>query len=188
MIVEHGEGWSSAQPLAHEELWAQYRAYRRRQARALVRLLPRDAVRPLYRRAIRGGAPALGADPLEALLACCEALLPLPPFDVWCADRALHPEAHLSDLDDSAEAPTADAPATVESRALDIEGRPWIAHLRSFRDGAAWRGFIAFEDVRSRVVHRTAVIFREWASADVRERFLSFEPASLAAFLRSALP
>jgi hypothetical protein len=52
----------------------------------------------------------------------------------------------------------------------------------------AWRGFIAFEDARSRDVHRTAVIFREWAPADVRERFMSFEPTALAAFLRSALP
>jgi hypothetical protein len=37
-------------------------------------------------------------------------------------------------------------------------------------------------------VHRTALIFRELAAVDVRERFLGFEPSALAAFLRSALP
>lgn len=175
--------------LARDELRAQYRAYRRRQARALVRMLPRDAIRPLYRRATqRAVSDDPYVDPLAKLVAYCETLLPLPPFDVWCADRTLHPEEHLRDLDDSAEAPTAEAPATVESRALDIAGRTWVAHLKSFRDGVTWRGFIAFEDSRSHVVHRTAVIFREWAPGDVRERFQSFDPAALAAFFRSALP
>jgi hypothetical protein len=121
------------------------------------------------------------------LVAYCETLLPLPPFDRWCADRAAAPAAHLHDLDDSASAPTAEAPATVEVRPFDFQGAPWTAHLRSFRDGTAWRGYIAFEERESRRVHRTALIFRESDPADVRERFLEFDSASLGAFLRSAL-
>ena len=62
---------------------------------------------------------------------------------------------------------------------------PFVSRTRRV---GVWRGFIAFEDVRSRAVHHTAVIFREWAAADVRERFRSFDRAALSAFLRSALP
>jgi hypothetical protein len=91
-------------------------------------------------------------------------------------------------LDDSAAAPTAEAPATVEARPFEFSGGPWVAHLRSFRDGGAWRGYIAFEDKLTRRVHRTALIFREADPADLRERFLGFEPVALEAFLRSALP
>jgi hypothetical protein len=125
---------------------------------------------------------------MEVLLAYLERLLPLPPLEVWLADRARSPEAHLHDIGDSAEAPAADAPVTVESRDVSLAGRPWAAHLRSFREGGAWRGFIAFEDRLSSEVHRTALIFRESDAVDVRERFLSFEPRTLEAFLRSALP
>jgi hypothetical protein len=63
-----------------------------------------------------------------------------------------------------------------------------MAHLRSFRDGDAWRGYIAFEEQASKNVHRTALIFRESDPADLRDRFLDFEAVALAAFLRSALP
>jgi hypothetical protein len=171
-----------------DELQLQYLSYRRRQARALVRMLPRDAVRPLYRRALGADADGTRADPIEALVSYCETLLPLPPFQVWAEDLARDPKAHLRDLEDSAEAPTPVAPATLEVRALQIDGHVWLARLRSYRDGDAWRGFIAFEDTRSRVVHRTALIFREIDPTDVRDRFLSFDPSALAAFLRSALP
>jgi hypothetical protein len=142
------------QTLADDELRAQYRAYRRRQARALVRLLPRDAIRPLYRRAMAAGSVDPHADPLGTLLACCESLLPLPPFEVWHADRALHPEAHVADLDDSAEAPTADAPTTVETRALDIEGRPWSAQVVSRRCRVAGLHRVRGRSLASRAPHR----------------------------------
>ncbi|MGE0160412.1 MAG: hypothetical protein AB7T31_13460 [Gemmatimonadales bacterium] len=175
--------------LEAHELETQYAEYRKRQARALVGLLPREAVRPLYRRAIAAGYGERAAtDPLATLVAFCETLLPLPPFELWCEDRAAFPSAHLHELDDSAAAPTEDAPTTVEARAFDLDGVPWVAYLRSFRDGTAWRGFIAFEESRSRLVHRTALIFRENDPADLRDRFLDFEPAALGAFLRSALP
>ncbi len=174
---------------AYDELLAQYAAYRRRQARALIRLLPREAVRPLYRRAREGGSgEGSPSDPLALLVSYCESLLPLPPFETWCDDLSEYPVAHLHDLDDSADAPTAEAPVTVEARLFSHDGHPWIAYLRSFRDEVAWRGHIAFEDRRSGRVHRTALIFRESDPADLRERFLSFESATLEAFLRSALP
>jgi len=172
-----------------EELLLEYRAYRKRQARGLVGLLPKEAVRPLYRRALRAGhGEKQSTDPLATLVDYCETLLPLPPFERWCEDREASPSAYLRDLDDSATAPTAEAPTTVETRTFDVGGTPWIAHLRSFRDGDAWRGYIAFEERESRSVHRTALIFRESDPADLRERFLDFEPVALSAFLRSALP
>jgi hypothetical protein len=146
-------------------------------------------VRPLYRRALEAGfGERTPADPLAALVDFCETILPLPPFEQWCEDLARFPVAHLRDLDDSATAPTAEAPTTVEARLFEFGGDPWIAYLRSFRDGGAWRGYIAFEERQSRRVHRTALIFRETDPADLRERFLGFEPVALEAFLRSALP
>ena len=174
---------------AREELEAQYAAYRRRQARGLVRLLPREAIRPLYRRALaRAPGDEAAADPLEVLLLFCERLLPLPPFETWCDDVREHATAHLRDLDDSAEAPTAEAPTTVEARRFAFEGSPWVARLRSYREGHTWRGYIAFEDERALRVHRTALIFSEGDPVDVRERFRDFDLAALQAFLRSALP
>lgn len=175
--------------LSREELLGRYHAYRRRQARGLLGMLPREAVRPLYRRAL--GASTVGegvSDPMQTLLAYCERLLPLPPFEVWSEDVRRNPGAHLHDVDASADVPSADAPATVETRWLTVGERVWAAHLRVFRDGDTWRGFIAFEDSESRSLHRTTLIFRELDPVDVRDRFMSFEAHSLAAFLRSALP
>lgn len=152
-------------------------------------MLPQEAIRPLYRRALaQEGFSGRQQDPLAILVTYCEQLLALPPFEVWMDDVTLHPVAHLQDLDDSADVPTALAPATMEVRLFEHGGEPWIAHLRSFRDGVIWRGFIAFEERRSGRIHRTALVFRESDPADLRERFLSFESAALEAFLRSALP
>jgi hypothetical protein len=153
-------------------------------------MLPRDAVRPLYRRALAAevGEDTPVDDPLAILLQYCEGLLPLPSFELWAEDVSLHPVAHLHDLDDSADVPTAAAPATLERRLFHHQGERWLAQLRSFRDGDAWRGFISFRDARSGEVHRTALVFREADPAEVRDRFLSFESSTLEAFLRSALP
>ncbi len=175
---------------AASELRAQYAAYRRRQARRLVGLIPRDAIRPLCRRARMRvvGSPIVETDPMELLVRFCERLLPLPPFEVWVEDVTLHPVAHLHDLDDSADAPTTGSPVTIEARLFEYREHPWVAHLRSFRDGGTWRAYIAFEERRTGDVHHTAPIFAEDDPADLRERFLSFETAALEAFLRSALP
>jgi hypothetical protein len=170
------------------ELGHRYRAYRRAQAARLVRMLPREAIRPLYRRACEGAPTSRTDDPLAVLTRYCEELLPLPPFDVWLDDLELYPDGHLRDLDESPEAPTADAPSTVETRVLDSAGRRWRASLRSFRDQGAWRGYIAFQADGAQHVHRTGAIFCEPGPTELRERFLSFEPATLEAFLRSSLP
>lgn len=174
---------------ATDDLREEYRRYRRRQASALARMLPKEAIRPLYRRALTDRDPDRARnDPLGLLVEYCERLLPLPPFEVWLRDATLHPAEHLRDLDESAEVPSASAPATLETRSFDASGEPWSAHLRSFRDGVVWRGFISFEARRSGRTHRTALVFRESDPADLRESFMSFETSALEAFLRSALP
>jgi hypothetical protein len=170
-------------------LEAQYEAYRRRQARRLIRLLPREAIRPLYRRALSKVEQFSDAgDPLGVLVEFCETVLPLPPFDVWRDDLLAHPVEHLHELDDSADAPTADTPSTVATRTFSSRGSVWVASLRSFRDEVTWRGYIAFEDQEHGTVQHTAVVFRESDPAELRERFFSFDEAALEAFLRSALP
>jgi len=171
------------------ELVARYEAYRRRQARGLLGLIPRAAIRPLYRRALRAGSRAEStSDPVGILVAYCETLLPLPPFETWCVDADRNPTAHLYDVDASADAPTADAPVTLETSEFSHDQHLWMAHLRSFREGVTWRGFIVFEDPESSRVHSTALIFQESDPVDIRDRFLSFESSALSAFLRSALP
>ena len=175
--------------LSEDELRSQYAAYRKRQSRSLLGLMPTEAIRPLYRRALREGASSSGDDPMERLLAYCEALLPLPPFHVWRADREASPEAHWADVEGSADVPSPSRPATLEVRSFGREPQRWTARLRGFRDHDAWRGFIAFQDADGDgAVHRTALIFRETTAADLRHRFNGFESASLEAFLRSALP
>jgi len=180
---------NAARATTSDELVAQYEVYRRRQARGLVSMLPASAIRPLYRRALREGFGGnSSSDPIGVLVGYCEKLLPLPPFETWCEDVRQNPTAHLYDVADSADAPSAEAPVTLEKRTFEHAGHSWTAHLRSFRDGATWRGFIAFQDVDSDRIHRTALIFQEGDPVDVRDRFLSFESSALVAFLRSALP
>ena len=175
--------------VTHQELEAQYDAYRRRQARRLIRLLPREAIRPLYRRALAQTERLPDSlDPLGVLVEFCESVLPLPPFAIWREDLLAHPVAHLHELDDSADAPTAETPSTVATRMFSSRGSDWIASLRSFRDEVTWRGYIAFEDQEHDTVQHTAVIFRESDPAELRDRFFSFDEAALEAFLRSALP
>ena len=187
-------GSDALQYVAESELRERYDGYCRRQASRLVQLLPRDAVRPLYRRARdearRADALADGgeADPLALLVRYCRALLPLPPFEVWREDLRRHPEGHFADLEESADVPTADAPSTLEVRSLQVHGRAWLAHLRSFRETGLWRGYISFEEEGSGRVHRTAAVFCESDARELRDRFLSFEHQALEAFLRSALP
>ncbi|NNF13468.1 MAG: hypothetical protein HKN72_09600 [Gemmatimonadetes bacterium] len=169
------------------ELRRLYADYRLRQARSLLSLMPREAVRPLYRRA--HGARAAASDPMDVILSFVERLMPLPTYDVWLADFRRHPEAHWEDLEGSADVPSPSMPATLDTRRVRISARGWNVHLRGFRDDEIWRGFIAFEDVGvvPSTVHRTALIFREDSLEDLRARFREFESASLEAFFRSAL-
>lgn len=177
--------------VSSEELRERYAAYRRRQASRLVRMLPREAVRPLYRRA--RAATSLDAtgepdDPLAVLERYCERLLPLPPFETWYEDLARSPHAHLADTEESADAPTAAAPSTLDVRPIAYGGRAWLASLRSFREAGLWRGHIAFNEEGSELVYRTGTVFCEDDVGALHARFLSFDPSALQAFLRSALP
>lgn len=172
-----------------DELVSMYASYRRRQARRLVSMLPREAIRPLYRAAVDARAVAdVPSDPLEALVVHCATLLPLPPFSVWAADLARFPEAHLGDLDDSAEGPTAASPATLGRRPFRFGSERWSAVLRAFRSDGAWRGFIAFEGPSVHDNCRSAVVFREATTIEVWNRFAAFHTGALEAFLRSSLP
>lgn len=181
-----------------ELLRARYRAYCAQQAAALPGLLPREGVRELYRRA-RAGVGGPVEDPLALLVAYCRTILPLPPFEVWLEDYLRDRSAYAEALE-SVGAPGRDAPVTVELRRLEYEGRGWFAGLSLFRESSGWRGFIAFhpeepasdgpppDRVPARSLARTGDIFRGDSSDAVRDRFRSFTPDTLQAFLRSALP
>jgi len=167
----------------------QYRAYRVRQARKLVRMLPREAVRPLYRAALAGAALRPGeGDAVALLVRYCEELLPLPPFEVWLEDITLHAVSHLDDLDDAPDPPSAEVPASIEERRFEYRSESWVAHLRGFREDDAWRGYISFRRPGSLGLLHTSVIFREATPVELLERFTTFEDGTLEAFLRSALP
>jgi hypothetical protein len=172
-----------------EGLRDQYQAYRTRQARKLVRMLPTVAVRPLYRAALADvGARPGERDAVALLVRYCERMLPLPPFEVWLEDATLHAASHLDDLDDAADAPSARAPASIDDRPFEYRRETWVAHLRGFRDGDAWRGYITFERPGAPPLHHTSLIFRETTPTDLLARFSSFDEGALEAFLRSALP
>ncbi len=178
---------------ADRELGVRYQSYRLRHAIRLVQMLPKEAVRPLYRAAreaveseegLTGGVD----DPLGLLVRYCEGLLPLPPFEVWLRDLRRNPRAHVDDLEDSAVGPTAEEPTTLDERSFEFGGRAWRASLRSYREADLWRGFIAFEGPSTTEPHKTAPLFCERDLRALLERFSSFEAAALRAFLRSALP
>jgi len=198
MVALHGgsDGAPGAPPvqgLVSEDpaLKSRYRSYRSRQAQALVSFLPREAVRPLYARA-RAWAGEMGVkvgkDPLATLLLFVQELIPLPPFEVWLQDRSENLEAHLEEEFTSAPAHRrVSPPVTVESRAVNLGDSQWRASLNLFRRDEAWRGFISFRPVSEGPGVRTADIFREEDPEEIRDRFLSFQPHTLQAFLRSVL-
>jgi hypothetical protein len=184
---------TAAQRLVSEDpdLKSRYDSYRRRQAYALLSLLPQEAVRPLYGGArlwAEGMRIPLGKDPLATLLLYLQELLPLPPFDTWMADRASHLDAHLEEEFASGPAhKRSSPPVTVESRGVEMEGRRWRASLSLFRRDDAWRGFITFRRAGDETGIRTADIFREEDPEEIRERFRSFHSNTLQAFLRSVI-
>lgn len=177
--------------LTEAQLKARYEQYRRRQAARLVTLIARDAVRPLYRTA-RARALQRAAfdpkDPARALVELCLQLLPLPPFERWREDLANNPLAHLEDEAWGARPRTHRRSTLTDTRTLAHGGSVWHAALNVYADEDGWRGFIAFHSPGRPASLRTADIFREPTPADVRERFRSFEPHTLEAFLRSVLP
>lgn len=165
-----------------------YADYRRREAAQLLALVPREALRPLYR-AAREATPGGAEDPLGLLSRWVETvLLPLPPFHVWLKDFQDHREAHLEGLDRDPAAPDPRRPVAVEVRRVRFRERDWDAALHLFRRGTVWWGFIEYTGDGGEPVARTADIFREEQPGAIRERFRSFGPEALEAFLRSSLP
>ena len=163
-----------------------YREYRRSQVMQLLALVPKGAIRPLYRQAhawaVREGLDE-PKDPLAALVAFCDHLMPLPPRDIWEADFLAHPDAYLGP---SAKLEVAE-PFMVMECHLEYRGRPWRAALEAFTLDGNWRGYIRFSEEGGHSV-RTADIFCEAELNDLRNRFSGLDPASLSAFLRSVLP
>ena len=168
--------------------WTRYREYRRRQAAALLALVPREGIRPLYRHALdgmRGGAGE--SDSLALLLSFCERLLPLPPFDLWLSDQDAHPAAYLDDESGSLREES-QGHVTVETRCLEVPGGRWWAALDVQRDENVWRGHITFHPAEGSRSHATGEIFSESTADAVRDRFMEFDDRTLTAFLRSSLP
>jgi len=174
------------------DLDARYGEYRRRQAKGLVSILPKEAIRPLYARAREWGRSTgkeVEKDPLATFLRFLEEVLPLPSREVWEADRATNLAAHVEEEFDSPPAHRRSSPpVTVESRGMEMDGRRWRATLNLFRRDEAWRGFIIFNPVGEPEVARTTDIFREEDPDEIRNRFLGFHNQTLQAFLRSVLP
>lgn len=180
---------SASTGASEEELLRWYHAYRRRQARRLVSILPRDAVRPLYRAALAatGAASADGADPLSVLMEHCAKVLPLPPFEVWLADLARHPQAHFEDWDEAVDAPSSADPATLAARELIRGDERWRVALCAYPQDGTWRAHLSFTGPALHDSHRTAAVFREPSAEALRDRFMDFDITSLEAFLRSCL-
>lgn len=174
-----------------EVLYFRYHGYRRRQATRLLHIMPREAVRDLYARArdwARERGLHDGQDPMATLVRFAEHLLPLPPFEVWLADREQYPLCHIEDSSDSPHAATIGPPGRLDDRRFDYAGRSWTVSLHVFRDGAVWRGFLRFRELGLKRRYHTANIFLEETAREVQRRFREFDRATLGAFLRSVLP
>lgn len=178
---------------ATEPLRRRYVEYRARQGRELLALIPREGLRSLIRaeREARGGdLDVTSANGLEILASRCEALLPLPPFDVWARDFHRNRRAHAGPDAPSITPTSPDRqPVTVDVREFrSPEGVVWVAALDLQGGDQRWTGAVRFHSPAASGVHRTGPILRETDGAEVRERFRSFDVATLRALLRSALP
>lgn len=198
MLAEQAPTPSWNPPLDHpvetkEILFFRYHAYRQRQVSQLLHVMPREGVRDLYGKA-RDWAKSQGVhdsrDPMTALLRYCETILPLPPFEVWLADREANPLGHLEDVSNNGAIGGETRPGRLETRTFEARGSTWMASLHVFRRDGAWRGFVQFSEVRidEGPRYHTANIFNEDSPSEIRRRFLDFGEPSLTAFLTSVLP
>lgn len=168
-----------------------YQAYRRRQAELLPTLIPREGIRPLYRAAREWALDrgiAWGKDPLVLLHRYCdEVLLPLPPFDQWLAAEEGRSPAPDSFRSAGQERLPLAEPVLLSVQRFSHGEEEWTAGLTVLRRPGGWSGHIAFSDGAGGAA-RSAEIFLEEDLGELRSRFESFEPKTLSAFLRSALP
>lgn len=187
-------GWgrgTAAGTASQEELRERYEAYCTWQGEILPTLVPREAIRPMSRAArewaLERGLET-GKDPLALLRRYCQAILPLPPFEVWVGRFRSHPEAFLEIPARVGALPgSANVSSIVAVRDVEHGGVFWTAALNVRQSDSGWRGFIGFTGARGTTV-QTAEIFMDPSLDCVRDRFWTLEPDTLSAFLRSALP
>ena len=182
----------AASPSDTEALQGRYEEYCRQQVSLLLTIIPREAVRPLYRRA-RMWATDRGLheskDPMSTLRAFCRDVLPLPPFDVWLLDHESQRVAHVSSAGEwSSLATDPMEPIAVDVRQIQHEAEMWDGTLVVYRGGDAWRGLIRFQRAGGEGHFRTGEIFCESDLQQLRDRFNSFTVPTMSAFLRSTLP
>ena len=168
-----------------------YEEYCRQQVTLLLEIIPREAVRPLYRRA-RIWATERGLhdtkDPMSTLRVFCREVLPLPPFEVWRLDYENHRVAHAGGRVEWVLLAEPMDPIAVDVRRMEHEAEPWHGTLEVYRGGDAWRGLIRFQREGEEGQFRTGEIFCEDDLQDLRTRFNSFTVSTMSALLRSTLP
>ena len=168
-----------------------YEEYCRQQVTLLLEIIPREAVRPLYRRA-RIWATERGLhdtkDPMSTLRVFCREVLPLPPFEVWRSDYENHRVAHAGGRVEWVLLAEPMDPIAVDVRRMEHEAEPWHGTLEVYRGGDAWRGLIRFQREGEEGQFRTGEIFCEDDLQDLRTRFNSFIASTMSALLRSTLP
>ena len=176
------------------DAWAlkgRYEEYCRRQVTLLLEIIPREAVRPLYRHA-RIWATERGLhetkDPMSTLRGFSRELLPLPPFEVWLLDYENHRVAHPGAAAEWAPLAEPMKPLAVDVRSVEHEAEPWHGTLEVYRGGDVWRGLIRFQRDGEEGHFRTGEIFCEDDLQELRNRFNSFNAPTMSAFLRSTLP
>lgn len=178
---------------ATETLRSRYGAYRRRQGRDLLSLLPRDGLRDVLRvyRDTQGGASPSGEPTLDDLADFAATLLPLPPLGVWLEDFRDHRASYLAQTEPPlADGPTAPAgdTVTVDVRSFHAAGGEWVAELQVRSVPEGWRGSIHFHHPGEARAGCTGEVFREDEVTALRDRFRACDPPTLQAFLRSVLP
>ena len=168
-----------------------YEEYCRQQVTLLLEIIPREAVRPLYRRAwIWATERGLHdtKDPMSTLRVFCREVLPLPPFEVWLLH---HENRRVAPAGEGVEwTPLAEPMelVAVDVRRMGHESEPWQGTLEVYRGGDAWRGLIRFQRHGGEGHFRTTEIFCEDDLQDLRNRFNSFTAPTMSASLRSTLP
>lgn len=167
-----------------------YQAYRLRQGRDLLNLIPREGLREVVR-ACRPLSARPGTDvSLDDLSAFCADLLPLPPLSIWMADFQQHRDAHLADQAAAEAGPRTPegTPVAVAVRHFRSGGLEWAGQLLVWPCEGRWEGAIQFHRDETARVWRTAAIFQEPSVSAIRNRFDIFDDSTLSAFLRSSLP
>ena len=154
-------------------------------------MIPREAVRPIYRHA-RTWATQRGLheskDPMSTLRGFCRDVLPLPPFEIWLSDYENHRAAHVDSGVERAPLAGPLEPIAVDVRPIEHEAEPWQGTLEVYRGGDAWRGLIRFQRDGEEGHFRTGEIFCEDDLQDLSDRFISFTAPTMRAFPRSTLP